>query len=126
VRVERVEGAAAKAGLREGDVLLTLDNTEVTSAKQFEALAGKLDKSRAVTALVRRGYAASLPDHSARALISLLLDRRIFSRDGIRRPAQAQIETTGPVGRTSQISQCMLTFIVGDGLLPSTATICAG
>ncbi|HEY8710281.1 MAG TPA: DegQ family serine endoprotease [Burkholderiaceae bacterium] len=59
VRVERVEGAAAKAGLREGDVLLTLDNTEVTSAKQFEALAGKLDKSRAVTALVRRGNAAS-------------------------------------------------------------------
>ena len=57
--VERVEGAAAKAGLREGDVLLTLDNTEVTSAKQFEALAGKLDKSRAVTALVRRGNAAS-------------------------------------------------------------------
>ena len=59
VSVERVEGAAAKAGLREGDVLLTLDNAEVTSAKQFEVLAGKLDKSRAVTALVRRGNVAS-------------------------------------------------------------------
>ncbi|MEP7299196.1 MAG: Do family serine endopeptidase [Burkholderiales bacterium] len=55
VRVESVEGAAARAGVREGDVLLSLDNTEVTSAKQFEALAAKVDKSRAATVLVRRG-----------------------------------------------------------------------
>jgi serine protease Do len=55
VRVESVEGAAAKAGVREGDVLLSLDNTEITTAKQFEALVAKLDKSRAVTVLVRRG-----------------------------------------------------------------------
>jgi serine protease Do len=55
VRVETVEGAAAKAGIREGDVILSLDNTEISSAKQFESLAAKLDKSRAVTALVRRG-----------------------------------------------------------------------
>jgi serine protease Do len=59
VRVERVEGAAAKAGVREGDVLLSLDNTELASAKQFDALAGKLDKSRAVTLLVRRGNSVS-------------------------------------------------------------------
>ena len=55
VRVDSVEGAAARAGVREADVLLSLDNTEVTSAKQFEALAAKVDKSRAVTVLVRRG-----------------------------------------------------------------------
>jgi serine protease Do len=55
VRVETVEGAAAKAGIREGDVILSIDNTEITGAKQFEALVSKLDKSRAVTALVRRG-----------------------------------------------------------------------
>jgi serine protease Do len=55
VRVESVEGAGAKAGVREGDVLLSVDNTEVTSVKQFEALSAKLDKSRAVTVLVRRG-----------------------------------------------------------------------
>jgi len=42
-------------GLREGDVLLSLDNTEVASVKQFEALVAKLDKARAVTLLVRRG-----------------------------------------------------------------------
>jgi serine protease Do len=55
VRVETVEGPAAKAGVREGDVLLSIDNTEIGSAKQFEALVAKLDKSRAVTVLVRRG-----------------------------------------------------------------------
>jgi len=55
VRVEAVEGAAARAGVREGDVILSLDNTEVTSAKQFEAVLAKVDKAKPVTALVRRG-----------------------------------------------------------------------
>ena len=54
VRVEAIDGAAARAGVREGDVLLSLDNTEVSSAKQFETLAAKLDKSKPVTVLVRR------------------------------------------------------------------------
>ncbi|MFT3664780.1 DegQ family serine endoprotease [Piscinibacter sp.] len=55
VRVEVAEGAAARAGVREGDVILSIDNTEIGSAKQFETVAAKLDKSRAVTLLVRRG-----------------------------------------------------------------------
>ena len=55
VRVEVAEGAAARAGVREGDVILSIDNTEITSVKQFESVASKIDKSRAVTALVRRG-----------------------------------------------------------------------
>ncbi len=55
VRVESAEGAAARAGVREGDVVLSLDNTEITGAKQFEALVAKLDRSRTVTLLVRRG-----------------------------------------------------------------------
>jgi serine protease Do len=55
VRVESVEGAAARAGVREGDVLLSVDNNEITSAKQFEAMLSKLDKARAITVLVRRG-----------------------------------------------------------------------
>ena len=59
VRVDSVEGAAARAGLREGDVILSVDNIEVTNAKQFEALAGKLDKSKPVTLLVRRGDGAN-------------------------------------------------------------------
>jgi serine protease Do len=55
VRVESVEGAAARAGVREGDVVLSVDNTEITGAKQFEALVAKLDRSKTVTLLVRRG-----------------------------------------------------------------------
>ncbi len=55
VRIESVSGVAAKAGVREGDVLLSIDNTEVASVKQFEAAIGKLDRERTVTLLVRRG-----------------------------------------------------------------------
>jgi serine protease Do len=55
VRVESVEGAAARAGLREGDVIVTLDNTEVVDAKQFNALVAKIDKSKAASVMVRRG-----------------------------------------------------------------------
>ncbi len=55
VRVESVEGAAARAGVREGDVIVTLDNVEVTDAKQFNAQVAKLDKSKAASVMVRRG-----------------------------------------------------------------------
>jgi serine protease Do len=55
VRVESVEGAAARANLREGDVILSLDNTEISSAKQFDAVVARTDKSKAVNVLVRRG-----------------------------------------------------------------------
>ena len=55
VRVETVEGIAARAGLREGDVIVTLDNTEVSDAKQFNSLVAKADKSKAISVMVRRG-----------------------------------------------------------------------
>jgi serine protease Do len=55
VKVDAVEGAAAKAGLREGDVILSLDNTEVSDTKQFSSVAAKAEKSRAISVLVRRG-----------------------------------------------------------------------
>jgi len=55
VRVDAVEGAAARAGLREGDVILSVDNTEITDLRQFAGVAAKVEKSRAVSVLVRRG-----------------------------------------------------------------------
>ncbi len=55
VRVESVEGAAARAGLREGDVIVAIDNVEVTDARQFNAQVAKLDRSKAVSVMVRRG-----------------------------------------------------------------------
>ncbi len=55
VRVDAVEGAAARSGLREGDVIITFDNVEVTDARQFASLVTKADKSKPVSALVRRG-----------------------------------------------------------------------
>jgi serine protease Do len=55
VRVESVEGAAARAGVREDDVIVTIDNVEVVDAKQFNAQVGKLDKNKPVSVMVRRG-----------------------------------------------------------------------
>jgi serine protease Do len=55
VRVDAVDGAAARAGLREGDVILSLDNTEVSDSKQFATLSASAEKARAVSVLVRRG-----------------------------------------------------------------------
>jgi len=59
VKVDSAEGAAARAGLREGDIVLAVENTEVTSAKQFETLVAKLDKTKPMTLLVRRGENAN-------------------------------------------------------------------
>jgi serine protease Do len=55
VRVESVEGAAARAGLREGDLILAVDNTEIQNAKQFQAVIAKLEKAKLINMLVRRG-----------------------------------------------------------------------
>ena len=59
VRVEAVDGVAARAGLREGDVILSMENTEIVDVKQFNQVAQKLDKAKAVSVLVRRGDAVN-------------------------------------------------------------------
>ncbi len=58
VLVEGVEGAAARAGLRPGDVILSLNNQDVTGAKQFNEAVAKLDRSKTQIMLVRRGESA--------------------------------------------------------------------
>jgi serine protease Do len=60
VRVDSVEGPAARAGLREGDVISGIARTEVSSVREFEAVVGKLDKTRPVDVLVHRGDMAQI------------------------------------------------------------------
>ena len=55
VKVDAVDGAAARAGLREGDIILAMDNTEISDVKQFMAISAKAEKARAVSVMVRRG-----------------------------------------------------------------------
>ena len=58
VIVEDTEGAAEAAGLRQGDILLMLNNQDIVDAKQFNAAVAKLDTKRAAAVLVRRGNQA--------------------------------------------------------------------
>ncbi|KAF1030360.1 MAG: Periplasmic pH-dependent serine endoprotease DegQ [Burkholderia plantarii] len=55
VRVEAVEGPAARAGVQRGDIVVRVGDTDITSAKQFVDLSAKLDPKKMVAVLVRRG-----------------------------------------------------------------------
>ena len=55
VKVDSATESAARAGLRDGDVILSIANAEVSNVKEFEAVISKVDKSKAVNVLVRRG-----------------------------------------------------------------------
>jgi serine protease Do len=58
VRVDAAVDAAARAGIREGDLVLAIANTEVTSVKEFDTLMSRIDKNRPVSVLIRRGDGA--------------------------------------------------------------------
>ena len=55
VRIVSASGAAAEAGMREGDVITKLDNQDVRSREQFNEIAGTLQPGRSVAVLVIRG-----------------------------------------------------------------------
>jgi serine protease Do len=55
VRVEAAADAAARAGLREGDVIVSVANLEINSVKELEALLAKIDKTKPLSLLFRRG-----------------------------------------------------------------------
>ena len=55
VRIEAASDAAARAGLREGDVILAIANTEVANLKEFDAAVTKADKTKPLNVLFRRG-----------------------------------------------------------------------
>lgn len=55
VLVEDVQGAAARAGIRRGDIILAVNNQDVKSLEGFGQLMGQFEKGRIVALLVRRG-----------------------------------------------------------------------
>ena len=55
VLVGEAQGAAARAGIRRGDVILALNNQDVKSVEHFRELMGQVEKGRIVALLVRRG-----------------------------------------------------------------------
>ncbi len=56
--VEDAQGAAAKAGIRRGDVLMAINNQDVKSVEQLNQLLGQFEKARSVALLIRRGDGA--------------------------------------------------------------------
>ena len=58
VKVDSAVDAAARAGLREGDIILALANTDVASVKEFEVALAKHDKTKPLPVLIRRGELA--------------------------------------------------------------------
>lgn len=55
VLVESAEGNAARVGIRPGDTIQRLNNTDIRDAKQFNGLVAKLDPKKMAVVLVRRG-----------------------------------------------------------------------
>ena len=54
VLIESVEGPAITAGIRRDDIVLSLNNVDTTSAKQFNDLASKLDSKKQAFVMIRR------------------------------------------------------------------------
>lgn len=60
VRVVRVkEGPAADAGIRRGDIILSINDREVKNARSFKELVGQLPVGKTVPVLIQRGQTTS-------------------------------------------------------------------
>jgi serine protease Do len=59
VRVEAAAEGAARAGIREGDIIVAIGNTEIGSIKEFDAVVAKVDKTKPIPVLLRRGELAT-------------------------------------------------------------------
>ena len=55
ILVEEAQGAAAKAGIRRGDIILAVNNQDVKSLEQFSQLMAQFEKGKIVAMVVRRG-----------------------------------------------------------------------
>ncbi len=58
IQVDAVDGLAASAGLRPGDIITQMNSTDVQNARQFNEAVAKLDPKKDVAVLVRRGEAS--------------------------------------------------------------------
>ncbi|AMO22104.1 DegQ family serine endoprotease [Ramlibacter solisilvae] len=59
VKVEGVSESAARAGIREGDIIVQIGNVDVNNVREFDAALARVDKSKAIPVLLRRGELAS-------------------------------------------------------------------
>lgn len=60
VEVDTADGPAASAGIRPGDIILRVGDTDITGARQFNELVKSLDKSKMAAVFVRRGDATQV------------------------------------------------------------------
>ena len=58
VVVETADGAAARAGIRPGDLILSLNNQDITGMRAFNEQVARLDRTKTHVMLVRRGDSA--------------------------------------------------------------------
>ena len=54
VLVNDVDGAAERAGIRQGDVILAVNNTDVKTVSQFNEIVSRLDAKKPVALLIKR------------------------------------------------------------------------
>ena len=54
VVVDQAEGAAADVGIQQGDIILRINDIDITSPQQYAEVVKELDKSRPVVLLVSR------------------------------------------------------------------------
>ena len=59
VKVETASEGSARAGIREGDIIVAIANTEIASVREFDAVVAKTDKTKPVPVLLRRGELAT-------------------------------------------------------------------
>ena len=56
--VEETSGDAVRAGIREGDVILAVNNSQVSTVEQFRKLIAAVPVGKSAAILVRRGDAS--------------------------------------------------------------------
>jgi serine protease Do len=60
VKVDAATEAAARAGIREGDVITQIANAEINNVREFEAAVARVDRAKPLAVYVRRGELAAI------------------------------------------------------------------